>query len=255
MSEIPVTPLYANWSFWAVLIAFVAVVLSQLPPVHFMLKRARLDVELHSRIFLTHMVGNPNLSAHLIIHNIGGRVIKVKGLTVRIKRDDLDVGNYPSQNYLQDPNDSNSVLFTQFLLRPSNEWTHIVNFLNYFDRENEKEFKQLQAKLKADILKQRESFIDKDQFAHAKQKLVDPLIRLFDKNFIWLPGQYTIELRVDTNIQRANITQKYRFTLFESDSEELTKYTEEYKIGAGIYFPSTTNRGISVHITENKVNK
>lgn len=254
MLENTVSPFYMDWTFWAVFVAFVAVVLSQLPPVHYMLKRARLDVELHSRIVLSHLVGNPNISAHLIINNIGGRVIKVKGMAVRIKRDDLDVGNFPSQTYWQSPNDSNSILFTQFLLKPSNEWTHIANFLNYFDRENEKKFKLLAAELKADIYKQRESFIDKEQIADAKQERVDPLIELFNKNFIWLPGQYTLELVVDTNIKRANITKKYRFILFESDSDELTKYTEEYKTGAGIYYPSSTSKGIAVQITDNNVN-
>ena len=254
MSEITVTPLYADWSFWAVLIAFVAVVLSQIPPVHLMLKRAKLDVELHSRVNLTHMVGNPNIRAHLIINNIGGRVIKVKTITVKIKRDSIDVGNYQSQTYWQDPNDSDSVLFTQFLIKPSNEWTHVVNFVNYFDRENEKKFRLLEAQLKADIFEQRASFTDKEQIANAKQELVDPLIKLFDKNFIWLPGQYTIELQVETNFKRANITKKYRFTLVESDSEELTKYTEDYKTGEGILY-SVTNLGIYVQITGINVNE
>lgn len=254
MPESTVTPFYTDWTFWAFFIAFVAVLLSQLPPVHHMLKRAKLDVELHSSIALTHMVGNPNIDAYLIINNIGGRVVKVKGLKVIIKRDDLDVGIYSAQTYLQDQNDLNSILFTQFLLKPSDEWRHLVNFVNYFDRENDKKFKLLESKLKADINEQRASFTGLEQVASARQELVDPLIELFDKNFIWLPGQYEIELQVDTNVERANITKRYRFTLFESDSDELSKYTEEYKIGAGIYYPSITNKGIWVQIFENNVN-
>ena len=253
MPESTVTPFYTDWTFWAFSIAFVAVLLSQLPPVHHMLKRAKLDVELHSSIALTHMVGNPNINAYLIINNIGGRAIKVKGMKVIIKRDDLDVGIYPAQTYLQDQNDLNSILFTQFLLKPSDEWRHLVDFVNYFDRENNKKFKLLEAELKADINEQIKSFTNNDQLANAKQELVDPLVELFVKNFIWLPGQYTIELEVNTNIQRANIIKKYRFTLFESDSDELTKYTEEYKTGAGIYYPSATNKGIWVKITDNNV--
>lgn len=70
MSEPASVPLYLNWSFWAVVVALCAVVLSQIPPIHLLLKKAKLDLELYSRIHLTHKVGNPNLQLHLIISNI-----------------------------------------------------------------------------------------------------------------------------------------------------------------------------------------
>jgi hypothetical protein len=34
------TPLYMDWSFWAVVVAFIAMLLSQLPPIHVLLKKA-----------------------------------------------------------------------------------------------------------------------------------------------------------------------------------------------------------------------
>ena len=75
-------PLYMDWSFWAVVIAFAALVLSQLPPIHVMLKRAKLDLELYSKISITHKLGNPNLQLHLILSNIGGRRVSVTDIKV-----------------------------------------------------------------------------------------------------------------------------------------------------------------------------
>ncbi len=43
-----------NWSFWAVVVSIIAIVLYQLPPVRYWFKSPRLDIELSSRIFLTH---------------------------------------------------------------------------------------------------------------------------------------------------------------------------------------------------------
>jgi len=87
MPEAVDVPLYLNWTFWAVLVAALALLLSQLPPVHMLLKRAKLDMELHSRIHITHKVGNPNLQLHLILSNVGGKTIKIKGITSAIERD------------------------------------------------------------------------------------------------------------------------------------------------------------------------
>ena len=41
------TPIYLDWSFWAVIVAIAAVVLSQIPPIHVLLKKAKLDLELY----------------------------------------------------------------------------------------------------------------------------------------------------------------------------------------------------------------
>ena len=54
MTASTIAPFYLDWTFWAVVVSFVAVILSQLPPVHLLLKPKRLDVEVHSRIQITH---------------------------------------------------------------------------------------------------------------------------------------------------------------------------------------------------------
>jgi len=45
---------YQDWTFWAVLVAAIAIILSQIPPIHVLIKRAKLDMELYSRINITH---------------------------------------------------------------------------------------------------------------------------------------------------------------------------------------------------------
>ena len=53
-----VKELLTDGSFWT---AFVAIVLSQLPPIKLLLKRAKVDVELYSKILVFHKVGNSNV--------------------------------------------------------------------------------------------------------------------------------------------------------------------------------------------------
>src|SRR3990172_1109484 len=111
-------PLYADWSFWAVVVAAIAILLSQLPPVHQVVRRAKLTMELYTRAHITHKVGNPNVQLHIILSNVGGRSIRIRGMALKVRRDGKDLAALPAQNYLQNPNDERTVLFTTFSLSP-----------------------------------------------------------------------------------------------------------------------------------------
>lgn len=137
---------YLNWTFWAVVVASLALILSQLPPVHMLLKKAKLDMELFSRMHITHKVGNPNLQIHLIVSNVGGKTIKIKSITSTIKKDGEQIAVLPAQSYLQEPSDKTPLLFTRISLKPKEEWAHIVKFLNYFSRPDERKYRDGEAK-------------------------------------------------------------------------------------------------------------
>jgi hypothetical protein len=58
-------------SFWIALGTILALVLSQLPPLRILLRRARLTVQPFRRMLLYHAVGNPNSALVLILENHG----------------------------------------------------------------------------------------------------------------------------------------------------------------------------------------
>lgn len=244
------TPFYLDWTFWAVVVAFLALVLSQLPPIHIMLRRAKLDVEAYSRIHLTHKIGNPNAQLHLIISNVGGQEVKVKSIVLHFKRGDEDSFTLPAQNYLQAPGDKDTVLLTSFKLKPKDEWAHIVNFLNFFSRTDEKAFRQIESNLKSDIFEKMEIPENKDKVVEATSSNVQPVIEFFQHRFRWAHGEYEIALEIQTEPQRASVLKRYRVTLFESDSTELRSYADDYKIGAGVYWDIARHTGLILPLTE-----
>ena len=137
MNPIESIPFYQGWTFWAVVFSALAVTLSQLPPVRLWFKKPKLDIEPYSRIHVTHKVGNPNLQLHIIVSNTGGREVKIKGIYFTIRREGKEIAELPAQNYLHNPSDKNSILFTSFSLKPKEEWAHLVNFLNYFNKTDD----------------------------------------------------------------------------------------------------------------------
>lgn len=243
-------PLYMDWSFWAVVVAALALILSQLPPLHQVFRRGQLDVEPYSRIHLTHKVGNPNAQLHLILTNIGGSSVRVKGITLKIRRDGKDVALLPAQNYLENPGDKLTVLFTSFSLKPKEDWAHIINFLNYFTRTDDKKYRAAESKLRESILEKKKIPENKDIVVEVDDKTISPFIEMFNEKFIWLTGEYEIQISVCASDKKANVEKRYRFTLFESDSNELSKVKDSYKSGDGINWDSGNHPGVLVQIVE-----
>lgn len=256
-----VNPFYLDWAFWAVIVAAIAVILSQLPPIKVWFKKAKLDLEVYSKISITNKLGNPNLQLHLILTNIGGRNTRIKDITVALSRDGTQLLSLPAQNYLQNQNNKNNLLFTNFSLQPNQEWAHIINFLQFFDREKEKDFQELVKDMRADYKKQsdaikaneedREKLKEKTEAIEHPEDLTARAFNFFRLNFIWESGEYLMEINVTTSDDTANTSKKYRFTIFESQTEQQKELTENYKYGGDIYWTlNDTNISVILPIKE-----
>jgi hypothetical protein len=243
-------PLYLDWTFWAAFMAAIAIVLSQIPPISQLIRPGKLAMELYSRIHLTHKVGNPNVQLQVILTNTGGRSVRVKGITARVSRDGKEVAVLPAVNYMQEPNDKTTVLFTSFWVKPKEEWAHLVNFLNYFSRADEKKYRAAELVLKTDIQDKKKLPENKDNLVEADNNHITTFDEMFDEKFIWQPGEYELRVTVESPTKKPWAELKYRFTLFESDSTELSGVKRDFKLGDGIYWNSGNHMGVIVQIVE-----
>lgn len=250
VEQITQTPFYFDWVFWSFVVALFALVLSQLPPIHIMIRRPKLEVEVYSQMHITHKVGNPNAQLHLILSNTGGRVLKIRGIELQFKRAKTDEFNLPAMNYYQLSGDKETVLLTSFKLKPGEEWAHIVNFLNFFSRDDDKLFRRLESNLRTDILDQREFLEDKNEIVTAEDSNIQPLLEFFDGKFRWQPGEYEMRLKVQTDPPNSLSDKHFRFVLFESDSEELSSYKDDYKYGFGVSLNTTKHQGVIAPLSE-----
>lgn len=245
------TPLYLDWQFWAAVVAGLALVLSQLPPVALWFRPRRLEVEVHSRIQVTHKVGNPNLGMFVSVRNTGGRELRIRSLRIVLARDNSPLANLPAQNYFENPSSQSSVLFVPFTLKPGDTWAHGTNFLNFFDRATEKLYRESESKLGADIRLKLDMRPEDDKNAVvAELDLVAPFVSLFHQLFIWQPGEYVAELIVETEPGSASFSRKYRFTLYESDSAELRAHIDDYRFGGGISYNADKHVGVFVPLSQ-----
>jgi hypothetical protein len=125
-----------------------------------------------------------------------------------------------------------------------------VNFFNYFPRADEKRFRAAELALRTDIIDKKKFPENKDRLVEADPKYLPALDKLFDEKFIWLPGEYELNISVWTSDSKVNANQKYRFTLFESDSTDLSNVKADFKYGDGVYYDSGNHTGVIVQIVE-----
>lgn len=245
------TPFYADWQFWASVAAFAALVLSQLPPVRLWLKPRRVEVEIHSRLQVTHKVGNPNVGMYVSIRNTGGRELRIKSMLVGVTRDGISLGQLSAQNYFESASSQTSSLFVPFSLKVGEAWAHGTNFLRPFDRAHEKLFRESLSALQIDIRKKIDARPAEDkQPVKADQVLVQPFLEMFEDMFNWLPGEYIVELQVNAEPGSASFSKKYRFTLYESESAELASHVEDYWYGGGLAYNIERHAGVFVPVAE-----
>ncbi len=250
-SNVAATPVYLDWTFWAFVVAAIAVVLSQLPPLYSVLRRPKLEVEAYRYLALSHTAGNPNVQLYLILTNAGGGEIKIKNMSMEFKRGEKTF-TVAAQNYLAQPNDTQVVMFASPKLKQDQEWRHVTNFLNFFSKEEEREYRRLRFDLRKDILAKREVLANKDQIVHADDKYVAPILAFYEKRFFWEAGEYKVKLRVEADPEKVSVDRNFRFTIFESDSQLLRDHTKSYSAGAGILFTAADNELVITPLLEEK---
>ncbi|EYC51225.1 hypothetical protein AZ34_09095 [Hylemonella gracilis str. Niagara R] len=196
---------------------------------------------------MSHKVGNANVGSYVSVRNTGGRALRILGMKVSLSRDGKALAVLPAQNYFETPTSKDSVLFVPFSLKPGEQWAHATNFLQFFDRSTEKLYRESESALQGDIRQKIAARPeDNKQAVVAEAALIKPFLDLFERFFLWLPGEYSMELAVDAEPGSASFVKRYRFTLFESDSDELRSHIEDYKFGGGISYNVGRHVGLAV---------
>jgi hypothetical protein len=85
--------------FWSTVIAVVALVLSQLPPIRDLLKPRELRIFVPEMLALSHYMGNLQIWAFLALYNTGGSSMTVQRIECVIVGEDGSPWRLPAQTY------------------------------------------------------------------------------------------------------------------------------------------------------------
>ncbi|MUK42751.1 hypothetical protein GNP61_14430 [Aliivibrio fischeri] len=77
---------YLDWQFWSSIAAFLALILSQFPPLRVLLRKGKLTVEKYGMMYVSHGIGCPHANLFLIFKNEGGKTINVHSIDMVLTR-------------------------------------------------------------------------------------------------------------------------------------------------------------------------
>jgi hypothetical protein len=251
----PAAAFYLDWTFWTAVVAGLALVLSQLPPLRVLFRRAALALQPYDRLNVTHYLGNPNVNLHVQLTNTGGRTVRVRSLTLEITRDDGATVTLPAQTFTGPDGTEAAMIFTPLALEPNDEWVSFVSFFVPFSATDEREWKRLAKELRADVNSKRTAYRlqvgeESKEALEADPARVAPLTVFFRAKRFWQPGEYSARLIATCKPTRASVTRQFRFTLFESDVQDLDEREARYKFGAGVYFNDTEEVAVNPRIRD-----
>ena len=242
-----------DWTFWSFVVAGVAVVLSQLPPLRDLLGPGRATLEVHGRIQLQHMIGYPNSAVYLSVSNVGRRSVRITAIDLLFSRGGQEICRLDGVQYYVDPKDVKPILLVPFTLPGGGEWGHTVTFNQSLDPQEEKKLGGLRSALRMNIVRKVEERNRNDPedkaLVVADEAVLRPLLDVFEEQFTWNVGEYQVEIRVHSSNAKGATASRFRFTVYESDAAELRGYASEYKFGYGPAIDVEHHRGVWLKLT------
>lgn len=230
-------------AFWTVLVAAVAIALSQIPPIRELVRGADLSIVVPDQFMLWHYLGNVRANIFVDIRNKGGRIAYVNRIDCRIKDEGgATVCEIPAVTYYSRQPSSQADRPTPeypvglIIIKPGDHWSETVHCHKPWNDAEEERTSEIILDIRNDI-ETKLKVAEKVPLVEAEDELVQKAIDFFKNKFPLRRGTYHFLIAALSESGRPMCVRGFRFTLFEAHIRALRSHTEGYKYGAGIYFP------------------
>lgn len=240
--------------FWSALIAGIALILSQFPPLSELLSRKRIRIRLPEQISLFHFLGSIHLNTFIDIRNAGAHTVAVERIVCVFTDDEGKLWRLPAQTYYPQESLSGStstdLLIGSIVLKPSETWQQTIRCYRLWSEAEDEKVNEIISAIRQNISdKLPKPTPDNPQPTlpgpiEADEEIVDGAMKLFAQNFGLHKGNYRLYVAALSEKDRPLVVESFHFTLFESQIKGLVAMTEDYKYGAGIYLPSHPMRHV-----------
>jgi len=227
-------------AFWSTVIALLALILSQLPPLRELLKHRELRIVVPETVSLYHFMGNLQISGFLALHNVGGRSITVQKVECVLLDDDGHPLRLPAQTYWSRAQAaSGQELFIGWIhLSPSEHWAESVHFYKVWSVQDEEDSAKIVTSIRDDITAKRAAATTYlPNSPDADDKLAKDAKDFFEKHFNLTKGNYRLLIAAISEKTDVVAVRGFDFTLYDHHIRALRSVADDYKTGAGIYYP------------------
>jgi hypothetical protein len=226
------------WTGLGVVIAVVAMALSQLPPISQMMKGTDIRISTPEEISLGHNLGNISVGVFLDIYNAGGYGVNISKIECSIlEKDTGKTITFPARTY--DNENARSLSLGTITLSPDQHWTNTVYCYSYLPRAEQEQVNDLRSRIYDDVMGKREKLptnVQMQTWIQLDEKLYQEVTAVFDKKFpLTNEGNYQFFIKAISDSGEILRISGFDFTLFKSNINELRKIKEkDYRYGSGI---------------------
>lgn len=238
---------YKQTAVWGVIISVTALILSQMPPIKSWVASEKVSAEVGSRIGIANTIGIPGFQVFVDIKNVGNRAINISGLTLEVTYPNGTVKRLSAQSYSKILSGQQSAIdfpITSIGLNTGAVWSELVLFYSDFTPSEEEEIQKIRLRISQDIfskLQARGGSIG--PVIAANGPIVAESMQFFNKKFDLEKGKYNIVVKCAVN-GNESILKHSTFTLYDYHIMMLKSQQEDYKFGAGIYYPVNQQKQI-----------
>jgi hypothetical protein len=244
-------PFYLDWTFWSFVAAAVAVVLSQLRPIREWRSKSQIEVDVYGKLAVDHLLGFPNLGAVIGIRNVGGKAARMHDITVVVAREGKVVATLRAASYFVTPESKTPVIFTPTQLEAGTEWVHTVHLVERLPQNEDRNLARLRSDVRLELThalaERNRNDPQSTELVEVGAALQQRMAAIFNERFPWVPGEFSLEVQVKADESIAAI-KRYRFTLYESDSQQLREDADRYRYGSEVVVNDTTRQLVWVDV-------
>jgi hypothetical protein len=248
---------------WSALLATIALILSQLPPIKQLIKGKRLRMVIADIAQFSHVFGNTNLSLWIDLENVGAKMITVDRIKCYLTRRDGPTQILNARTYWMTESLTREkqleLPFALISLKPGDKWSGYVHLWDTkaWSKAVESKTKSLISKMRADITTKamkrdkeltaipmnERPVVEADlSLMNEINDLVKSLKRIEEGDYELLVGAYEESSPAPIKMLGFNLT------IFETDAREIFEDMEDYKYGFGLHIPSTKTKWLQVTI-------
>jgi hypothetical protein len=227
--------------FWSTVIAVVALVLSQLPPIRDLLKPRELRIFVPEMLALSHYMGNLQIWAFLALYNTGGSSMTVQRIECVIVGEDGSPWRLPAQTYTPTLAQTTAgqpapeLLMGWISLKPDENWAQTIRFFKVWTIKEDEDVAEISANIRADInakLKLKAPF--DSNLVEAEPALVKRAKDFFERKFTLTKGSYKLLIAARSEKNDVLRVRGFEFTLFDNQIRSLRAPVDDYKLGWGV---------------------
>ena len=240
-------PWYKQTAIWGLIISTFALTLSQMPPIGRWLAVNKLSTTVGSRIGLPNTLGVQGVQLFLDISNTGNRTLNISKIRLEVKGPNSSTLEVKAQTYAKILSGQAQPIdfpITSVSLNPGANWSELVSFYPDFTPTQEEKINSIRLRVSQSIFaKQQARGGQFGPLVEAEELLVQEAKQFFNNNFNLEKGSYTVMVKCESN-GIETLLKTMSFTLYDYHLVTLKSQADDFKYGAGIFFPTNQPKQI-----------